>query len=65
MAVTRASRARYVGSSEHKALPIDDSYALEPAAYKRSDASRCDPTITRDQAEEALRAARPLTPGRW
>jgi hypothetical protein len=49
-----------VGSGEHKALPIHDSYAsyaLELAAYKRSDASRCDPTITRDQAEEALRAA--------
>jgi hypothetical protein len=52
-----ASLARYVGSGEHKALPIDDSYLLEPAAYKRSDASRCDPAITRDQAEEALRTA--------
>jgi hypothetical protein len=53
-----ASRVRYVGSGEHKAPPIDDSYdGVEPAAYKRSDASRCDPTITRDRAEEALRAA--------
>jgi len=50
-------RARYVGSGEHKALPVHASYGIEPAAYKRSDASRCDPRITREQAEHVLREA--------
>jgi hypothetical protein len=52
-----ATLARYVGSGEHKALPIHASYSLESAAHKRSDSSRCDPKITRDQAEQALREA--------
>jgi len=52
-----AVRARYVGSGEHKALPIDASYDLVSAAHKRSDSSRCDPKITREQAEQALRDA--------
>jgi len=51
------SRAQYVGSGEHKALPIDASYEVEPAAHKRSDASRCDPAITRETAQRALRDA--------
>jgi hypothetical protein len=49
--------ARYVGSGEHKALPIDPSYDIEPVAHKRSDSSRCDPKITREQAELVLREA--------
>lgn len=45
------------GKREHKALPIHPSYGLESAAHKRSDSSRCDPKITREQAEQALREA--------
>ena len=52
-----AMRARYVGSGEHKSLPLDASYAVESAAHKRSDSSRCDPKITREQAEQVLREA--------
>lgn len=50
-----ADRAQYVGSNEHKARPLDPSYHIEPAL--RSDASRCDPDIRRQQAEAALREA--------
>lgn len=50
-----AERVSYVGSGEHKARPVDPSYDFAPAL--RSDASRCDPAVTRDQAEEALRDA--------
>ena len=50
-----ASHLSYVGSGEHKARPVDPSYDLAPAL--RSDASRCDPKVTRDQAEHALRDA--------
>ena len=50
-----AQRVRYVGSGEHKARPVDGSYNLVPAL--RSDASRCNPTITREQAEDGLRQA--------
>jgi hypothetical protein len=45
-------RIRYVGSGEHKDYP---SFAGEPAL--RSDASRCDPSITREQAEVVLKKA--------
>lgn len=47
-----AERVRYVGSQEHKDYP---SYAGEPGL--RSDASRCDPAITQDQAEKVLKQA--------
>lgn len=50
-----ATQARYVGSNEHKARPLDPSYAFDPDL--RSDASRCDPRIAREQAEAVLRAA--------
>jgi hypothetical protein len=50
-----AARASYVGSGEHKARPVDESYDFD--ADLRSDASRCDPTITRETAESALRVA--------
>lgn len=50
-----ATRVSYVGSNEHKARPIDPSYDF--AAALRSDASRCDPKVTREQAQEALRHA--------
>lgn len=50
-----ATRVRYVGSNEHKARPLDPSYEFDPDL--RSDASRCDPGITRNQAEAALRTA--------
>lgn len=41
---------RYVGSAEHKDYP---SFAGEPGL--RSDAARCDPSITRERAEEILK----------
>ena len=50
-----AQRVVYVGSGEHKARPVDSSYDFSPAL--RSDASRCDPSVTRAQAEQALRDA--------
>jgi hypothetical protein len=34
-------------------LPIDQSYEVEPAVHKHSDASRCDPGITRETAQRA------------
>jgi hypothetical protein len=43
---------RYVGSQEHKDYP---SYAGESGL--RSDAARCDPEITREQAEAILKRA--------
>jgi hypothetical protein len=43
----------YVGSGEHKARPVHESYDLEPAL--RSDASRCDPSISREEATAVLR----------
>lgn len=49
---TLIQRIRYVGSAEHKDYP---SFAGDPAL--RSDASRCDPAITRDQAESVLKKA--------
>jgi hypothetical protein len=50
-----ATKVRYVGSSEHKARPLDPSYTVDPNL--RSDASQCDPHIKREQAERALRRA--------
>lgn len=50
-----AKEVRYDGSNEHKARPLDPSYAIDPAL--RSDASPCDPGIKREQAEQALRKA--------
>jgi hypothetical protein len=50
-----AQRVTYVGSGEHKTRPVDASYDFSPAL--RSDASRCDPSVTREQAEQALREA--------
>ncbi len=50
-----AEQVTYVGSGEHKARPVDPSYDF--AAALRSDASRCDPHVTRSHAEAALRAA--------
>ncbi|MBN2192118.1 MAG: hypothetical protein JW751_04820 [Polyangiaceae bacterium] len=50
-----AERVRYVGSGEHKDRPVHPTYDLEPCL--RSDASRCDPTISREEAEGALRDA--------
>lgn len=50
-----AAQARYRGSNEHKARPLDPSYGFDPDL--RSDASRCDPSIARDRAEAALKAA--------
>ena len=47
-----ASRARYVGSAEHKAYP---SPAGPPAL--RSDATPCDPKISFDAIQAALRKA--------
>lgn len=49
------TKVRYVGSNEHKARPLDPSYAFDPDL--RSDASRCDPSIERERAEEALQTA--------
>lgn len=49
---TLMSSVRYVGSAEHKDYP---SFAGNPGL--RSDASRCDPDITKEQAEEALKKA--------
>lgn len=51
-ASTLTSRVRYVGSAEHKDYP---SFAGDPGL--RSDASRCSPDITREQAEEVLKKA--------
>lgn len=48
-------RVRYVGSPEHKDYP---SYAGEPGL--RSDAARCDPAISREQAEATLKRAMAL-----
>lgn len=45
-----AAKVRYVGSSEHKDFP---SFAGPPGL--RSDAARCEPTITREEAERVLR----------
>jgi len=50
-----AAKVSYVGSGEHKKRPLDSTYGIEPAL--RSDASHCDPKISRDQAEHALRCA--------
>jgi hypothetical protein len=50
-----AERVRYVGSAEHKARPTDPSFDFAPTL--RSDASRCNPKVTREQAEHALREA--------
>jgi hypothetical protein len=50
-----ATKVRYVGSNEHKARPLDPSYGFDPDL--RSGASRCDPGIRREQAEQALQAA--------
>lgn len=50
-----AERISYVGSNEHKTRPIDPSFDFSPAL--RSDASRCDPAIAREQAQDALREA--------
>jgi hypothetical protein len=47
-----AERVRYLGSQEHKDYP---SHAGEPGL--RSDATRCDPAITREQAEAVLKMA--------
>jgi len=51
--VAVAQTAVYLGSAEHKHRPIDPSYQVDPAL--RSDASKCDPSIVRTRAEEALR----------
>jgi hypothetical protein len=48
-------RVSYVGSGEHKARPVHESYQVEAAL--RSDASRCDSRIDRLSAERALRSA--------
>lgn len=50
-----AARVSYVGSGEHKVRPLDPSFDFSPAL--RSDASRCDPGVTREQAQAALRQA--------
>lgn len=50
-----AAQVSYAGSNEHKVRPIDPSFDFSPAL--RSDASRCDPRITREQAQAALRRA--------
>jgi hypothetical protein len=50
-----AERVTYVGSAEHKSRPLDPAFDFTPAP--RSDASRCEPTATKDQATVALRDA--------
>ncbi|MBK9031279.1 MAG: hypothetical protein IPL61_08075 [Myxococcales bacterium] len=50
-----AERVAYIGSAEHKARPIDPAFDFAPAL--RSDASRCDPAATKDQAQAALQEA--------
>jgi hypothetical protein len=50
-----ARAATYVGSAEHKRRPVHPSFGIDPDL--RSDASACDPAITRDQAQEALQVA--------
>ncbi|MEW6754767.1 MAG: hypothetical protein AB1505_27870 [Candidatus Latescibacterota bacterium] len=50
-----AQRVSYVGSPEHKARGAHPSYCC--GSSLRSDASRCDPSIDRQAAERALRAA--------
>ena len=50
-----ATKVQYIGSNEHKSRPLDPSYDFDPAL--RSDASRCAPSITRKQADDALKAA--------
>ena len=52
---TLATRVSYAGSGEHTARPLDPSFDFSPAL--RSDASRCDPRITRERAQAALRQA--------
>jgi len=50
-----ADAVSYAGSAEHKARPVHESFTVEPAL--RTDASRCDPTIPREEAQVALREA--------